>query len=209
MLTCYAPVRRCPQGKPWFSLDLHVLGAPPAFVLSQDQTLHQDLDRTAGYPRGWSSIGELLRNLTEVEEQLNELTSLRPDRSGRFERLHWLLAFTVLFSRSKSPTYVEATRARIQDWVPKAAQIHTDCERWCQPVLPFRAREGNSGVRGGWSDYRDGPRESNTRRGPCKDAGQTLIYGSLRTPSTSTWFEIVGADMSQPSTVATPVTVTV
>ncbi len=26
-----------------FSFDLHVLGTPPAFVLSQDQTLHQDL----------------------------------------------------------------------------------------------------------------------------------------------------------------------
>ena len=32
-----------PGPKPRFSLDLHVLGAPPAFVLSQDQTLHQDL----------------------------------------------------------------------------------------------------------------------------------------------------------------------
>jgi hypothetical protein len=32
-----------PEPKPWFSLDLHVLGAPPAFVLSQDQTLREDL----------------------------------------------------------------------------------------------------------------------------------------------------------------------
>ena len=32
----YSPLRA-------FSLDLHVLGTPPAFVLSQDQTLHQDL----------------------------------------------------------------------------------------------------------------------------------------------------------------------
>src|SRR5690242_11011301 len=32
-----------PGPKPWFSLDLHVLGAPPAFVLSQDQTLREDL----------------------------------------------------------------------------------------------------------------------------------------------------------------------
>jgi hypothetical protein len=32
-----------PGPKPWFSLDLHVLSAPPAFVLSQDQTLHEDL----------------------------------------------------------------------------------------------------------------------------------------------------------------------
>jgi hypothetical protein len=38
--TCYAPVRRCTQGpKPSFSLDLHVLSTPPAFALSQDQTL--------------------------------------------------------------------------------------------------------------------------------------------------------------------------
>src|SRR5262249_968568 len=27
----------------WFSLDLHVLSAPPAFVLSQDQTLREEL----------------------------------------------------------------------------------------------------------------------------------------------------------------------
>ena len=33
------------RASPGFSFDLHVLGAPPAFVLSQDQTLHRDLDR--------------------------------------------------------------------------------------------------------------------------------------------------------------------
>jgi hypothetical protein len=39
--TRYSPVRRSTQGvAPPFSLDLHVLGTPPAFVLSQDQTLH-------------------------------------------------------------------------------------------------------------------------------------------------------------------------
>ena len=32
-----------PEPKPWFSLDLHVLSAPPAFVLSQDQTLREEL----------------------------------------------------------------------------------------------------------------------------------------------------------------------
>jgi hypothetical protein len=31
-----------PVPKDWFSLDLHVLSAPPAFVLSQDQTLRED-----------------------------------------------------------------------------------------------------------------------------------------------------------------------
>ena len=32
-----------PVPKDWFSLDLHVLSAPPAFVLSQDQTLRKEL----------------------------------------------------------------------------------------------------------------------------------------------------------------------
>jgi hypothetical protein len=33
-----------PGPKPRFSLDLHVLGAPPAFVLSQDQTLREETE---------------------------------------------------------------------------------------------------------------------------------------------------------------------
>ena len=43
--TRYSPVRRFPPMKSseesflGFSLDLHVLGTPPAFILSQDQTL--------------------------------------------------------------------------------------------------------------------------------------------------------------------------
>jgi hypothetical protein len=40
-LTCYAPVRRCPAETG--PLDLHVLSTPPAFVLSQDQTLQENL----------------------------------------------------------------------------------------------------------------------------------------------------------------------
>ena len=32
-----------PDPKDWFSLDLHVLSAPPAFVLSQDQTLREEV----------------------------------------------------------------------------------------------------------------------------------------------------------------------
>ena len=45
--TRYSPVRRFPSLKSSeesvreFSLDLHVLGTPPAFILSQDQTLNE------------------------------------------------------------------------------------------------------------------------------------------------------------------------
>src|SRR5690606_33979325 len=44
LLTCYSPVRRsAPSPEEGASLDLHVLGTPPAFVLSQDQTLRREL----------------------------------------------------------------------------------------------------------------------------------------------------------------------
>jgi hypothetical protein len=48
--TCYSPVRRftC-LPKETFSLDLHVLGTPPAFVLSQDQTLQYLLMSPEGF----------------------------------------------------------------------------------------------------------------------------------------------------------------
>ena len=39
--TRYAPVRRSQKSKPFLPLDLHVLGLPLAFILSQDQTLHR------------------------------------------------------------------------------------------------------------------------------------------------------------------------
>src|SRR2546429_8726812 len=41
LLTCYSPVRRSSTPERAFPLDLHVLSTPPAFVLSQDQTLQQ------------------------------------------------------------------------------------------------------------------------------------------------------------------------
>src|SRR5438094_10165315 len=45
--------RLCPGPKPGSSLHLHVLSTPPAFVLSQDQTLREELLRS-GSPRGVS-----------------------------------------------------------------------------------------------------------------------------------------------------------
>jgi hypothetical protein len=39
VLLTRSPLSPAPKG--WFSLDLHVLSAPPAFVLSQDQTLRE------------------------------------------------------------------------------------------------------------------------------------------------------------------------
>ena len=47
--TCYAPVRHSTRvPKDPFAYDLHVLSPPPAFVLSQDQTLHCKRIRSVG-----------------------------------------------------------------------------------------------------------------------------------------------------------------
>ena len=43
LLTCYSPVRRSCTPEGALPLDLHVLSTPPAFVLSQDQTLRKKL----------------------------------------------------------------------------------------------------------------------------------------------------------------------
>jgi hypothetical protein len=37
--------RLCPRASPGSSLHLHVLSTPPAFVLSQDQTLREELHK--------------------------------------------------------------------------------------------------------------------------------------------------------------------
>ena len=49
--TCYSPVRRSCTPERALPLDLHVLSTPPAFVLSQDQTLQQnpDLQQTTSH----------------------------------------------------------------------------------------------------------------------------------------------------------------
>ena len=46
LLTCYSPVRRSSTPERAFPLDLHVLSTPPAFVLSQDQTLQQKPEKS-------------------------------------------------------------------------------------------------------------------------------------------------------------------
>jgi hypothetical protein len=40
--TCYSPVRHSPRTETRDPFDLHVLSTPPAFVLSQDQTLQKE-----------------------------------------------------------------------------------------------------------------------------------------------------------------------
>ena len=62
--TCYSPVRRSPETEASFAHDLHVLSTPPAFILSQDQTLQF---KSCAYPSRYSPAGSLF----EIYSQLN------------------------------------------------------------------------------------------------------------------------------------------
>jgi hypothetical protein len=66
-----------PVPKDWFSLDLHVLSAPPAFVLSQDQTLREDV--FAGQSRRNGGAGKLL---FELELKVSPAAVVRDNSRG-------------------------------------------------------------------------------------------------------------------------------
>ena len=62
MLLTRSPLSPGPKSR--FSLDLHVLSAPPAFVLSQDQTLREELVAGAHSRR---SLADKLLSSLELE----------------------------------------------------------------------------------------------------------------------------------------------
>ena len=69
--TCYSPVRRSPETEASFAHDLHVLSTPPAFILSQDQTLQF---KSCAYPSRYSPAGSLF----EIYSQLSKLPQTNP-----------------------------------------------------------------------------------------------------------------------------------
>src|SRR5690606_39915470 len=52
----------------WTSFDLHALSTPPAFVLSQDQTLHRDHHRTEVR---WRSVSRSEEHTSELQSREN------------------------------------------------------------------------------------------------------------------------------------------
>ena len=106
-----------PEQAPGFTFDLHVLSAPPAFVLSQDQTLHRDLRSvrrwydgplrsescpTSDHDRRWTAVVFVVTHTSEY----TELTGM-----SQFERhAYWLLAFLFRFQGADFPTVPGASR---------------------------------------------------------------------------------------------------
>jgi hypothetical protein len=132
LLTCYSPVRHSlfiSIATEWSAFDLHVLGTPPAFVLSQDQTLHRDFRlalnplRVLGPPKNQRAVMSN-SSMTTTDRLYEERTPKSPTspsirskpvftalltynpivHKARVNCPHWLLALAIPFSRSDRGT---------------------------------------------------------------------------------------------------------
>jgi hypothetical protein len=70
--------RLCPRASPGSSLHLHVLSTPPAFVLSQDQTLREELHEKLS----WSCPGQLHDRWSWAGRVGRDLYTVVPNHDG-------------------------------------------------------------------------------------------------------------------------------
>ena len=105
-LTRYSPVRHCPllhldeSSIRRFSFDLHVLSTPPAFVLSQDQTLYKSYLNDHSRLNLYRAICHSFKNFLYLALPVIDLTRLR-----QVSQLHifqcapvWCFSFRSLFN---------------------------------------------------------------------------------------------------------------
>ena len=94
-LTRYSPVRHCPlfqldeSSFHRFSFDLHVLSTPPAFVLSQDQTLYKSYLNGHSRLNLYRAICHSFKNFLYLPSRVIDLTPFRQVsqlRSGLFSQ---------------------------------------------------------------------------------------------------------------------------
>ena len=114
--TCYSPVRRFTHGpKPAFSLDLHVLSTPPAFILSQDQTLQFETCDAAA-PEGPAATIALTNFLVRESRRLTATKLAGTDVGSSlfsFQRTgHPLQGEPRARTRSRHPHQAESTKQR-------------------------------------------------------------------------------------------------
>src|SRR2546430_3977166 len=73
--------RLCPRASPGSSLHLHVLGTPPAFVLSQDQTLREELHEKLP----WATPYRSEEHTSELQSQSNLVCRLLLEKKKKQE----------------------------------------------------------------------------------------------------------------------------
>ena len=165
------------RASPGFSFDLHVLGAPPAFVLSQDQTLHRDFNPTNTQVE--HEIGEPPFRVTSAP--VRQLARRPPRGSRRAElmvtclttRPHWLLASLFRF-QGATTRHRHACGPQGRATVPRAPSRHSLC------LHQSRLGAGSAGAsvsihlgevpRADWSYYGLTPASASRRRRNLADS---------------------------------------
>src|SRR5688500_6717119 len=125
------------------SSDLHVLCTPPAFVLSQDQTLRQKIRPPS----------RAVHLSFEFDQKINEYLAWRSCHSSavkdRAPTSQWNSAYgrdaDVHDTHPRSPASIRSARASglIADFSPRRPQRR--CAAGRRPALPHRAAAGTSG----------------------------------------------------------------
>jgi hypothetical protein len=104
--------RLCPRPKPGSSLHLHVLSTPPAFVLSQDQTLREELltescraslEGAAVHEAAPDAIDEVCSGAVQRQEAPSAFTNLDASIKGPGARPGPIGAHAVEFSKTAAP----------------------------------------------------------------------------------------------------------
>ena len=111
-LTRYSPVRHCPllhldeSSFHRFSFDLHVLSTPPAFVLSQDQTLYKSYQHGVSTELIVTELFVIASNFLSLPPPVIDLTrekqAFQLRSLARFHKLSrapvWCFSFRSLFN---------------------------------------------------------------------------------------------------------------
>ena len=113
-----------PGPKAWFSLDLHVLSAPPAFVLSQDQTLREDGLPAKESPAIFFTLSLCSKSIP-IEQGCDRFIRFLPgsEESVRSRRKRTLLSFQrpSLLTAKKSLQLAQEAQGSSETFVVSAA----------------------------------------------------------------------------------------
>ena len=127
-----------PQPKPGSPFDLHVLSTPPAFVLSQDQTLHEILKRLGTEVPDPDEHRQTLRSADVVNMETHALMR-RPKRTAAtsragVNRLAFIVWHAVEFSRfGRTPK--QAVSGRFRGNPAMLAGCFVSCNRTRRPAV--------------------------------------------------------------------------
>ena len=103
-LTRYSPVRHCPlfpldeSSFHRFSFDLHVLSTPPAFVLSQDQTLYKSYQHGVSTELIFTELFVIASNFLPLPLPVIDLTRSRQASVAHLCAPVWCFSFRSLFN---------------------------------------------------------------------------------------------------------------